>query len=245
MHAVAAAGFVAAGIGFAFSSDLSPQVIRDSAQHFGPLQPNGGQIGRLGAIAISRLYLQPINFLMWSLLAAVWITVALDVVGQWIDPTEQRRSAGPRVRKLVLVALVAAAAAPWLFPRAPLGLAAMMALASGSAVIAAHRAAGRQRPAIGFLAGWLTAVTSAAMAALVGTQFEMPMEWVAALAILPATAFGMAAQMWIGQSIGYSAALIWAFCALAITTMSSDPTIALAAILGIAGMASVLVRAAS
>ena len=71
------------------------------------------------------------------------------------------------------------------------------------------------------------------------------MQALAALAILPGAAIGMAAQLWIGPSIGYSAALIWAFCGLAVTTMGSDPMIALAAILGISGMAAVLVRAAS
>ena len=44
---------------------------------------------------------------------------------------------------------------------------------------------------------------------------------------------------------GYSVALIWAFCGLAISTMGSDPMIALAAIIGISAMATVLIRAAS
>ena len=68
---------------------------------------------------------------------------------------------------------------------------------------------------------------------------------VSAVAILPAAALGMAAQMWIGPSVGYSVALIWAFCGLAISTMGSDPMIALAAIIGISAMATVLIRAAS
>ena len=51
--------------------------------------------------------------------------------------------------------------------------------------------------------------------------------------------------MWIGPSVGYSVALIWAFCGLALSTMGSDPMIALAAIIGISAMATVLIRAAS
>lgn len=245
LHGGAAAIFVIAGLAYATSDGVSPRSVMDHAQIVEPLFPTTGQIERLGAVAISQLYLRPINLLMWSLLLAVYALVTLDAVGQWIDPTERRGDSIPVIRPLLLLTLLASAAAPWIFQTEPLGLAALMALATAAGVVAARRAAGRQRPAIGFLAGWTTAVTSAALAALVGTRFAMPIEWVAALAILPATAVGMAAQMWIGQSIGYSAALIWAFCALAVTTMGSDPTIALSAILGIAGMASVLVRAAS
>lgn len=241
LHGSAAAIFVLAGMAYATSNGASPRSVMDSAPLVGPMLPSMGEISRLGAVAISDLYLRPVNPLMWALLVAV----ILDAVGQWIDPTEPRGEEGPRIRPLLLLALVAAAAAPWLFQQALFGLAALMAVATGAAVLAARRAAGRQRPAIGFLAGWATAVTSAGLAAVIGTRFALPMEWVAALAILPATALGMAAQMWIGQSIGYSVALIWAFCALAVTAMGSDPTIALSAILGIAGMASVLVRAAS
>ena len=114
-----------------------------------------------------------------------------------------------------------------------------------AATVGARRAAGRHRPAIGFLAGWATALASAALAELTAVQFGLSAQVVSAVAILPAAALGMAAQMWIGPSVGYSVALIWAFCGLAISTMGSDPMIALAAIIGISAMATVLIRAAS
>lgn len=245
LHGLTAAVFVIAGAIYAAADWMSPRAVMDGSQMTGPFLPDMIDAEPIAASAISRLYLQPENPLMWSLLIAVWATVALDAIGQWIDPGEPDGRRVLAIRPLLLVALAAASAAPWIFPHAPGGLAALMALAATAAVLAARRGAGRQRPALGFLGGWATAVTSAGLAAVIGTRFSMPMEWVAALSILPATAFGMAAQLWIGQSIGYSAALIWAFCALAVTTMGTDPTIALAAILGIAGMASVLVRAAS
>lgn len=150
-----------------------------------------------------------------------------------------------RIWLLFSASLLGAALWPWMFDKHPGWLTVGTAVTAAAAIAAARRAAGRQRPAVGFFAGWATAVFSAALAAFVAVRLDMPIQALAALAILPGAAIGMAAQLWIGPSIGYSAALIWALCGLAVSTMGGDPIIALAAILGISGMATVLVRAAS
>lgn len=192
------------------------------------------------------LYLNPGNPVMWALLTTVWLMVLMDAVGQLIDPSDDEpiRAGRPRVWPMTMLAVALAALLPQLL-NAPGWLAAATLVSAACATIGAQRAVGRHRPAIGFFAGWATAMASAAVATLASARFGLPVQAVSALAILPAAAVGMAAQVWIGSSISYSTALIWAFCGLAITTMGSDPLIALAAILGISAMATVLVRAAS
>ncbi len=187
-----------------------------------------------------RAYLAPESVVMWALLLALWAMVALDLVGQWIEPSEGAGVTTPIIPSLILAAIL-----PWAAGGQPVLLFLGLAGATGAALIAARRAVGRHRPAIGFLAGWLTALTSAALAVTVATLTPLGMAASAALAILPAAAVGAAAQAWIGPAIGYSAALIWAFCAMAVSTMGSDPLTAISATLGIAAMTVVLVRAAS
>ncbi|WP_265499341.1 hypothetical protein [Paracoccus beibuensis] len=230
--------FVIAGIGHAIP------VTHDSARLSGPLLPPPPQITISAPGQIPELYLDPVNIVMWALLASIWAMVLLDAAGQFIDPSDDIVERGdlPRIWPLMSIAVLAATALPWLL-RNPFLLTAVAALGALCAIIAAGRAAGHHRPAIGFLAGWSTAVFSATLAGLAADK--LPIQALSALAILPGAAIGMVAQIWIGSSVGYSLALIWAFCGLAVTTMGSDPMIALAAILGISGMATVLVRAAS
>ncbi|CAM3441081.1 hypothetical protein PANO111632_19055 [Paracoccus nototheniae] len=236
--------FVIAGVAYALWG-VDP-VIPDAARSLGPLTaalpPQPGSV----ALSIPQIYLNPQNPVMWALLVTIWVMVLLDAVGQFIDPSDgpEIRAERPRVWPLMTAAMIGAAGWPLLLDR-PLLLAAATGLSALCATLGARHAAGRHRPAVGFFAGWATALTSAALAGLAADRFGLPIQAVSALAILPAAAIGMAMQSWIGPSIGYSTALIWAFCGLAVTTMGSDPVIALAAILGITAMASVLVRAAS
>lgn len=199
-----------------------------------------------GALSIPTLYLDPGNPLMWALLIAVWLMIVLDGAGQWIDPSDDEpiRQGRPRVWPVLTLALLSAGVWPLVLDR-PLVLTVVTGLSAVCATIGTRRAAGRHRPAIGFFAGWATAMASAAIAGLAAERLGLSVQAISALAILPAAAVGIFAQSWVGPSIGYSAALIWAFCALAITTMGTDPVVALAAILGISAMATVLVRAAS
>lgn len=240
LHLVTAAIFVIAGLRHAL---WAPRPVVDEVAHLvTPLLP----LPMLPQVPIPSFYLVPDNPLMWALLVAIWAMVLLDAVGQWIDPTDSRalRDGRPRIWPLIVVAMGGAALWPALLGR-PALLTLVAGFGAGLMILGARRAAGRHRPAVGFFAGWATAVASAALAQLASTQLGLPAHVIPVIAILPAAAIGMAAQVWIGPSIGYSAALIWAFCGLAISTMGSDPMIALAAILGISAMASVLVRAAS
>lgn len=240
LHLVTAAIFVIAGLRHALFAPRA--VVTDSAHLAGPLLP----LPVAPQVPIPSFYLDPDNPLMWALLIAIWAMVLLDAVGQWIDPTDSKalRDGRPRVWPLIVVAVGGAALWPGLSGH-PAVLTVIAGTGAGLMIVGARRAAGRHRPAIGFFAGWATAVASAALAQLASTQLGLPGHVIPVIAILPAAAVGMAAQLWIGPSIGYSAALIWAFCGLAISTMGTDPMIALAAILGISAMASVLVRAAS
>ncbi|MBU2957090.1 hypothetical protein Q4511_11645 [Paracoccus sp. 1_MG-2023] len=209
--------------------------------------PTSGAPELAEGMAIPLLYLDPANVLMWALLLLVWFAIGADVLGQWLDPTDRRelRNGRSRIWPQLAAALIALAISPWLFPNDREGLLLGTGIGMLLAIWAARRAAGRQRPAVGFLAGWATALFSATLAGSLTDIYNLQTQAIAALAILPGTAIGMAAQIWIGPSIGYSMALICAFCAVAVTAMGSDPVIALAAILGISGMAAVLIRAAS
>lgn len=241
-YLVTSAIFVIAGLSHAVP--FTHQGVPDDTRLPGPVLAPPPQVGSSTPWHIPELYLDPMNIVMWALLAAIWAMVTLDAVGQFIDPSDDiaERDDLPHIWPLMSIALIAATAMPWLLTR-PFLLAAVAALGASCAIVAAGRAAGHRRPAVGFLAGWSTAVFSATLAGLAADK--LPVQALSALAILPGAAIGMAAQLWIGSSIGYSLALIWAFCGLAVTTMGSDPMVALAAILGISAMATVLVRAAS
>ena len=238
---------VVSGLAFTDKAAPLPLLVLDSPRSSGPLLPPPLQIDPDVALIIPQMYLDPVNILMWGLLIVVWGVLLLDGVGQIIDPSdnsEARQFHGP-IWPLISAAMAVAAAWPWVFGHTP----ELMLIGTGTTTVlataAARRSAGRDRPAISFFAGWTTAVFSAALAGYASARFGLPVQALSALAILPGAAIGMAAQMWIGPSIGYCSAMIWAFCAFAITTMGSDPVVALAAVLGISAMATVLVRAAS
>lgn len=240
LHLVATAIFVISGLMFALLA--KDTVITDAARLAAPILP----LSPPTSVSIPRLYLNPDNLLMWMLLIAVWLMVLLDAVGQWIDPSEKEpdRMRGTRAFPMTRMGLLLAASLPLLIDR-PLFLMLATVACAIVATIGARNHSGHNRPAIGFFAGWATALASASLAQFASNRFGLPLQAISAMAILPAAAFGMVAQMWIGSSVGYSIALIWAFCGLAISTMGANPVIAMAAILGISAMATVLVRAAS
>lgn len=198
------------------------------------------------------MFLSPENLVMWSLLAALWLALGLDASGQWLDPSDPPQVATRRTGTAAMpawptlsAALLLASCWPWLL--GPLPWAAVLgALAAAAlAFLATLRAEGQRRPAIGFLAGWSLGLAMALLAARLGSAFGLSLAQTAILAILPAACLGMVGQLLIGRMIGFSAALIWSFCGLAITTMGFSPMTSIAAILGIAMMAAVLIRAAS
>lgn len=201
------------------------------------------------ALVLPQLYLSPENPLMWALLVVLWALLSLDAAEQLFHSSEDfrlRSAVSSRaVWPVLTLALLAGAVWPWMVGRNLLAVvpgALFMVLAT---VVAAVRAQGSHRPAIGFLAGWTTAIAVAAIAALLAYRLSLSMTQTAVLAILPGVLAGIAGQDRIGQSVAYPAALIWAFCAMALTTMGSSPVVALAAIAGISAMALMLIRAAS
>lgn len=240
LHLGSAVTFVVSGVTLALWGRSVAAV--EAVQMSGPLLA----VPVPGPIAVSERYLVPDNPLMWALLVTVWAMVLLDAVGQVIDPSDAPpvRAEQARIWTLAVPALIVTTLCLRLTDR-PSAMSVLATIAAVLAVIGARRSIGRHRPALGFLAGWTTALASAALAQTGSSLLGLPLHLDSAMAILPAAVMGIVAQVWIGPGIAYSVALIWAFCALAIATMGTDPLMALAAILGIAAMATVLVRAAS
>ncbi|MFC3628423.1 hypothetical protein ACFOM8_03090 [Paracoccus angustae] len=196
----------------------------------------------LPVATLPQLYLQPQNPLMWALLIVLWLTLLADGIGQYLDPSDH----GPHPAWLPLsFALAVGALWPWLVglhkPLATLGALLMLTATLSGAM----RARGQRRPAPGFLAGWSLALGTATLASLIGAPLDLTTPQTAIVAILPGAVIGMAAQERLDGSLGFSVAMIWAFCAVAVTTMASSPGVALAAIIGISGMGVVFVRAAT
>lgn len=244
--------FVTSGIIFSFVRQLDPVPANAGLSPNQMLMARGAELVVLDGRPLPLLFLSPGNLVMWSLLAALWIALAMDAAGQWIDPSDPPLLSGGLsadgqhpVWPMLAVVLILAGCWPWLLGPLPWA-AVLFALASAAlAFLAALRAEGQRRPAVGFLAGWCLGVAMATLAERVGAPFSMSLAQTSILAILPAAGFGMAGQLLLGRAIGFSVALIWAFCGLAITAMVSSPMAAIAAILGIALMATVLIRAAS
>ncbi len=233
--------FVASGLSLATLGRPAEQIVAP-----GLIQgPSFDLLDLDGAITVAtlpQLYVQPQNLLMWALLAVLWGLLLLDGIGQYLDPDDH--GPDPAWHPLTL-ALAVGAAWPWLVvfhkPLATLGALLMLTAALSGAI----RARGQRRPAPAFLAGWSLALGTATIATLIGAPLSLSTPQTAILAILPGAVIGMIVQDRLGRSLGFSLAMIWAFCAVAISTMGSNPGVALAAIIGISGMGVVLVRAAT
>lgn len=250
LHILSAASFIASGLAFALMGGHrdAPQLAPPSgstltmfAESTNPWQQ---------AVDLPHLYLSPQNPLMWLLLIVLWGVVALDAVGQMLDPSDGMPIDGKGGRRIwiwpsLCGSLLLGAIWPWLYGVWPLTAAVAATVALVLALSAARHALRGQRPAVSFLAGWTTGVVSAALAGLAGQMFGLSIGEAAIMAILPGAALGMTVQFHIGPSVGFPAAMIWGFCGLAVTTMGTNPIIALAAIAGISAMAIILVHAAS
>lgn len=249
IHLVSATVFVASSVLLILFLRSGPDLPATGLPAGAPLLADDLAASGLATTPLPLLFLDPGNVVMWALLLALWAALMMDAVGQWFDPSDTTPdtasgTAAP-VWPLLSSALLLAALWPWLMEALP-WLAVLAALATAAAAfVATLRAEGQRRPAIGFLAGWSLGLAAATLAERLGAPFGMTLAQTAMLAILPATGFGMAAQLSIGRPIGFSVGLIWAFCGLATTTMGFSPMTAVAAILGIALMATVLIRAAS
>lgn len=185
------------------------------------------------------LFLHPGGVVMWMLLFALLLLLAQDAVGQFLD-----LSHAPGGAALVL-SLIAWSIWPWLLRGVPSAGAVLALVAMVAALRAAALSAKALRPATGFLAGWSIAVAGATLAGLIGAEIGLTLQKAAIAAMLPAALIGMVWQARIGGAFSYSAALIWAFCGVAASTMASDPSVAVAAIIGTTAMTVALIRAAS
>lgn len=163
---------------------------------------------------------------------------------------QAQRDNTPAEHAALTLALILGAAWPWVsrdYPVTGFMLAAAMFALSLTAALRGQQIGGaiRRLPSIGLFAGWATAVTYAAFATLVNGHLGIPPVAATAIAMLLCAGAGIVVQLRLGGSVSYSIAIIWSLVGLATATMGSDPTIATVAILGIAAMAIVLVRAAS
>lgn len=187
-----------------------------------------------------RLYVQPQNAVMWALLVVLWLLVLVDAIGRYLEPGDASRTGAP-----LSVALLSGAVWPWLQDASPLAGAGGALLMLGASLVAAIRAQGQRRPGPGFMAGWSLTLSLGAIAMLISTPLGLSTAQTAVVAMLPSALLGMAAQGRLGRSIAFAVAVIWAFCAVAVTTMGTGSGVALAAIIGTSGMGVALVRAAT
>lgn len=259
IHLIVSAAFVLSGLAFVLSAQDMPQLASldppDAAMlSLAPILDTPMPGAAIEGVSLPQVFLHPDNLVMWALLLAIWAAVMLDALGEWLEVEQTTGprprqpiplSAGPGVRWPLAAGLALTAAWPWLIDDVPV-LAAAAAVAGAVALyLASVNGAGLRRPTIGFLAGWSLCLAAVVLASLIGVWLDMSLAQAAILAILPAAGFGIAAQLRLGRRIGFSVAVIWAFCGLALTTMGVSPMTAIAAILGIAAMATVLIRAAS
>lgn len=241
IHLVSATLFVASGAVLATRARPEAEIAGPAAGELAPYAMIGPMDALPGA-TLSDLYLHPQNIVMWLLVVALWLLVLVDAVGQYLDPAPKGRDP---VWPPLSLALVTGAIWPWLSGVSTTAALVGAALMLAASLTAAIRAKGQRRPGPGFLAGWSLTLVTAALATLAALPFGLSTSQTAIVAILPGALIGMFAQEWIGRSIAFAGAMIWAFCAVAVTTMGSSPGVALAAILGISAMGVVLVRAAT
>lgn len=259
IHLILSAAFVLSGVGFVLSAQDMPRLASldppDAAMlSLAPVSDAPLPGAAIEGLSLPQIFLDPNNLVMWALLLSIWAALMLDALGEWLEVDQTtgphprqplRQTAGPDVRWPLAAGLAFGTIWPWLIDAAQLVAAVGAALAAAALYLATVRAAGLRRPAIGFLAGWSLCLATVMLASQVGNWLDMSLAQAAILAILPAAGFGIAGQLRLGRRIGFSVALIWAFCGLALTTMGVSPMTAIAAILGIAAMATVLIRAAS
>lgn len=148
----------------------------------------------------------------------------------------------------LLIGLSASALWPWLIAPLPLAaqLLALIAVAGVlSALLRGRRRAGRitQSWPLGFFAGWIWLLGSAALARALQDRTGTSGTDSAILAMLTCAGGAFALQLHLGRRIGFSVAVIWGLIAMAAATVFVNAAVALVAMLCIACIALGLVRA--
>lgn len=223
-----------------------------------------GPVTHSYSVDLAGMFLRPDNTALWLLMLLVWAALLIHackvIMRMRVEPAPVRQTPLRLLRTggdtplsehaALTLALLFGAAWPWVSAEHPVTgfmlAAAMFALALTAALRGQREGARIRHPqTIGVFAGWATAVTYAAFATLLNHHLGIPAVAATATAIVMCAAAGIIVQLKLGGTFSYSVAVIWSLVGLAAGTMTSDPTIATVAILGIAAMAIVLVRAAS
>ncbi len=148
-----------------------------------------------------------------------WLIVSLAVGASWISVANAN---APMATVLIWVMLLGALGALWLSP------------------------AGRDRwlaqAPVAIYAGWLTAASWVAVGFMLGGYGVLPEAWAATLCLV--AAFGMAAavQTALPRAPEYGATVIWALVAVAVANAGATWPVAGLAVLGVLGMAALVVR---
>lgn len=150
----------------------------------------------------------------------------------------------------MIVALLAGAALPFLWAMGPLeGFAAALVMMLGGVIAIVrgyrHGAHVMRLTTVGLFAGWALMVAFAGFSDLLVLRLETLPELAVVVALVLAVGAAMAVQSRIGGMPSFSVAVIWALLGLAAVGLETEPVLAIAAILGIAAMTLVLVRAAT
>ncbi|MDO5705453.1 MAG: hypothetical protein Q4G49_10340 [Paracoccus sp. (in: a-proteobacteria)] len=162
----------------------------------------------------------------------------------------QRDDHTPTELAPLTAALIAGAAWPWVtvnHPVSGLVLAVVMLIAALGAVIRGQRDGRRIRQslAVGLFAGWATVAGYTALAGFTTAHLGIGGDLAGLTALLLCAGTGATVQWMIRGTGSYSVGMIWALIGIAAATMTTAPTIAIGAILGITAMTAVLVRAVS
>ena len=221
---------------------------------------------------VTRFFVQPNNFVLWTLLVIVWGSLAaygfemlrraqmVPARPKWaerlpapaVDPVAPADPADHQPTELapIAAALMAGALWPWLTTSHPVMaflLTIAMMLAALTALIRGQREGQKLRfhRSVAIFAGWATAVSYASFASILSVNLGMSPGFAATIAMVLCASVGMVVQAQIGHGTSYSIALIWALVGLAIAAMETQPNVAIAAVIGITAMIIMLVRAAS
>lgn len=204
---------------------------------------------------------RPTGIALRSLLAGVWVAVALHAVRCLLAETSRRTA--PRTRTLSLrenrvaehlpfvIALLAAAAWPWVAEQqgriAGLALSALMVAASLWHSLS-RRYRGHNitlRGGADVFAGWAMVGLYASFAAILVSDLGMSAALAAVVSTLLMVASAAEVQLRLGGSVGFSFAVIWALIGTAANAMQTELTVATSAIIAIAALVAVLVRVMS
>lgn len=146
---------------------------------------------------------------------------------------------------LVLLGLAAGTVWPWVSAAAP-AFGVTLALAAPVGVVAGLLTNPKPSEPVDWLlaliAGWLTVGATGATMGLAQVHLNLQSELSALGGLLALSLIGAQVQLWLGSSVTYALAIIWAMLGVAVASLGLSTTVSTACVLGIATMAVVIVR---